>query len=296
MTDGDEVHRVAADLRQALPLPPGRWATAPVDRLLAAGRRSRRRRTAAGAALAAVVAVVAGAGIWQLDGVRRGVTASPADRPTAAWRGALLGADGRSLLLSYGRGCSGGPDRVVVHEDATTVRIGIVQPPPPSDGCASSYVPRTIEAGLTRPLAGRRLVDQLTGEEHRPVPAARVLRPTYLPSAIPLTPASEGPTEETGPSGWQRYYQPADPRRPTVLIQQSPAAVARPWAGARRVATVSVHGEPAAVLSRPGSSGAEYVLEWTVGGWTRSVSVEPVAADERQRVTGELVRVAESLR
>jgi hypothetical protein len=293
MTDSEEVHRVAADLRQALPLPPGRWATAPVDRLLAAGRRSRRRRSAAGAALVALVAVVASAGIWQLEGVRRGVTAA---QPTAPWRGALLGTDGRSLLLGYGAGCSGGPDRVVVHEDATTVRIGIVQKPRPGANCAGSYVPTTIEATLARPLGDRRLVDALTGQEHQPVAGSQVLRPTYLPFAIPLTPATEGPIAETGPSGWDRYYESSDRQLPTVLILQSPAAAARPWSQARRFATASVHGHPAVVWVRSSGAGSEYILEWTAGGWIRAVSVDPVPAGRSGSVTAELVRVAESLR
>ena len=106
MTDS-EVHRLTVELRQALPAPPGRLATAPVDRLLTAGRRSRRRRAVAGAVVAVLVAGVAGAGIWQLYGARRDISAAQADRPTTPWRGALLRADGRSVLLGYGLGCPG---------------------------------------------------------------------------------------------------------------------------------------------------------------------------------------------
>lgn len=157
----------------------------------------RRRRAVVALGLAGGLAVVAA---WQLAG---GSDPAAEDRPTTAWRGALLTADGRGLLLAYPKGCADGPDRVVVSEDAATVRVGIVQRPLRYGDCASSYQPTTVEARLPGPLGSRRLVDAHTGIEHHPVDAAGVLRPTFLPRGVPLTPTGEGPTTEAGPSGWR---------------------------------------------------------------------------------------------
>jgi hypothetical protein len=248
----------------------------------------RRRRAVVALGLAGGLAVAAA---WQLAG-----RSDPAaeDRPTIAWRGALLTADGRGLLLAYPKGCADGPDRVVVSEDAATVRVGIVQRPLRSGDCAASYQPTTVEARLPGPLGSRRLVDAHTGIEHQPVDAAGVLRPTFLPRGVPLTPTGEGPTTEAGPSGWRRSYGPAGGLT-GVAIEQAPASAALRPAGFRPVATVSVGGRPA-LLSTRRDGGGEYVLRWTAGGWTRQVSVVPVRPAEVRSMAAELVRVAESLR
>jgi hypothetical protein len=156
-------------------------------------------------------------------------------------------------------------------------------------------VPTTVDARLPAPLGGRRLVDAFTGQERRPVPAAGVSRPAYLPYGVPLAATGEEPTAESGPSGWRRSYQEAAPGRRSVSIEQAPAAAARRWAGFRSVATVSVHGDRA-VLSTRRDGGGEYVLQWTADGWTRHISVVPVGPAAARSVAAELVRAAESLR
>lgn len=206
-----------------------------------------------------------------------------------SWEGARTTPDGAGLVISFigsaeyrAREACTVSYRAVATESDEQVRVVILARAPriaPSDragvNCGLAGYSRTVEVALTRPLAGRVLVEEQFEREHPVFDGSTLLTPESLPAG--WTELVEGPgfLDQEASRYWSRTWGPPTPvpiggacapgAQPVTLVQGPADLVERyPSNGEQPVATFVVRGSEATYLA--GGASEVSRLTWTEGG------------------------------
>jgi len=204
-----------------------------------------------------------------------------------SWEGARTTPDGAGLVISFvgraeyraGEPCTASY-RAVATESDEQVRVVILARSPrtaPSDRpvvCSLAGYSHTVEVALTRPLAGRVLVEEQFEREHPVFDGSTLLTPESLPAG--WTELVEGPgfLDQEASRYWSRTWGPPTPApiggacapgaQPVTLVQGPADLVERyPSNGEQPVATFVVRGNEATYLA--GGASEVSRLTWTEG-------------------------------
>jgi hypothetical protein len=214
-------------------------------------------------------------------------------------------ASGRSLLLSFvGSQAGDGPcgsdygARVDEEADRVVVGLGTVEDDRPelsdNETCRALGYPRTLLVDLTEPLAGRPVVDRVSGLAHRPFDAGDLLVPSRLPDGWEVQ-GEGGSTVPSSARYWTTSYGPADGGGAGVILSQGDPSLGEVDGLAYEVEeAVTIQGAQASVVHlRDGPAVARSVL-WILEGV--GVRVDSTHQQGQERLDTEvLVDFARSL-
>jgi len=202
-----------------------------------------------------------------------------------SWEGARTTPDGAGLVISFVGGAqyrAGEPCtvdyRAVATETEEQVRVTILARTPRPDGdpggCTLMGYPRTVEVALSRPLAGRVLVEEQFGREHPVFDGSTLLTPESLPAGWNELVEGPGFLDPEASRYWSRTWGPSTPApigdacapgaQPVTLVQGPADLVERyPSNGEQPEATFVVRGSEATYLA--GGASEVSRLTWTEG-------------------------------